>query len=75
MEAVFYLILERWREEGWAQVDELAGEPAEVDKRSVVRLVGSHDLALSVLLDMLRSRDDSIRFDGDEGTAGPEAEA
>ena len=63
VEAAFYLNLERWREERRAQADELVGQPAEVDHRAVIRIVGSHDLALSILLDILRNRQEDIKFD------------
>jgi molybdate-binding protein/DNA-binding transcriptional regulator YhcF (GntR family) len=62
IEAAFYLSLERWREERRAQADELIEGPSE-DNRPVLRIVGSHDLALSILLDLLRNKDDSVRFD------------
>ncbi len=63
VEAAFYLSLERWREERRAQADEIVKETAEQDKRHVIRIVGSHDLALSILLDLLRTRNEDIRFD------------
>ncbi len=63
LEAAFYLNLERWREERRAQADELTAEPEKVEDRSIIRIVGSHDLALSILLDILRNRAEGMKFD------------
>jgi molybdate-binding protein/DNA-binding transcriptional regulator YhcF (GntR family) len=62
LEAAFYLNLERWREERRAQAEELAAPPVS-GKEKVIRIVGSHDLALSILLDLLRNRDAELTFD------------
>jgi molybdate-binding protein/DNA-binding transcriptional regulator YhcF (GntR family) len=61
LEAAFYLSLERWREERKTA----AGEPLETpevkaDDR-VIRIVGSHDLALNILLDLLRQQEEGLR--------------
>ena len=56
LEAAFYLHLARWREErkGLAGV---AGDTAVTPKRpGTIRIVGSHDLALNILVDMVKHR-------------------
>jgi molybdate-binding protein/DNA-binding transcriptional regulator YhcF (GntR family) len=61
LEAAFYLSLERWREERKASagaVEEAGTAPPAGD---VIRIVGSHDLALNILLDLLRQRVDGLR--------------
>lgn len=63
VEAAFYLSLERWREEQRAQAEELAEAPPEEGPGNTIRIVGSHDLALSILLDILRNRDEDLHFD------------
>ena len=63
LEAAFYLSLERWREERRAQAEDLAETPSSAVKGRVVRIVGSHDLALSILLDIVRTRDAELTFD------------
>jgi molybdate-binding protein/DNA-binding transcriptional regulator YhcF (GntR family) len=62
MEAAFYLSLERWREERRTQAEELTVPPSSAAEK-VIRIVGSHDLALSILLDTLRNRDAGLSFD------------
>jgi molybdate-binding protein/DNA-binding transcriptional regulator YhcF (GntR family) len=63
VEAAFYLHLARWREERKAST----GTPAVITDRSVqintIRIVGSHDLALSMLLSLIKQRDDSLEFE------------
>jgi len=63
LEAAFYLSLERWREERRTQAEELAQPPSPEASGRVVRIVGSHDLALSILLDIIRTRDTELSFD------------
>ncbi len=61
LEAAFYLNLERWREERKIS----AGGPEEAASSEptsdVIRIVGSHDLALEILLDMLRQRVEGLQ--------------
>jgi molybdate-binding protein/DNA-binding transcriptional regulator YhcF (GntR family) len=63
LEAAFYLSLERWREER----QNAAGEPPEIpatrEDTSVIRIVGSHDLALNILLDLLRQREEGLSIE------------
>ncbi|MCJ7605334.1 MAG: GntR family transcriptional regulator [Dehalococcoidales bacterium] len=63
VEAAFYMSLERWREERRAQAEELVETPPVEEARNVIRIVGSHDLALSILLDILRNREENLHFD------------
>ncbi len=63
LEAAFYLSLERWREERQDNLEN-AGEPAANKKDSkVIRIVGSHDLALNILLDILRQQESELRIE------------
>ena len=63
VEAAFYLHLARWREERKASV----GTPAVIADSgaqiNTIRIVGSHDLALSMLLSLSKQRDDSLEFE------------
>jgi GntR family transcriptional regulator len=63
VEAAFYLHLARWREERKAST----GIPAVItdssERINTIRIVGSHDLALSMLLSLIKQRDDSLEFE------------
>jgi molybdate-binding protein/DNA-binding transcriptional regulator YhcF (GntR family) len=61
LEAAFYLHLERWREERQTAASEPAEAPAAKAESNVIRIVGSHDLALNILLDLLRQREEGLR--------------
>jgi molybdate-binding protein/DNA-binding transcriptional regulator YhcF (GntR family) len=61
LEAAFYLSLERWREERQFETKEPAGIPVSQQQDNVIRIVGSHDLALNILLDLLRQRVDGLK--------------
>jgi molybdate-binding protein/DNA-binding transcriptional regulator YhcF (GntR family) len=63
LEAAFYLSLERWREERQAEVKKPAEIPASKEENNVIRIVGSHDLALNILLDLLRQRVEGLQTD------------
>lgn len=58
LESAFYLHLARWREE--RQASGKVPEEAHSDKKrkKIIRIVGSHDLALNMLLSFLRQRED-----------------
>jgi molybdate-binding protein/DNA-binding transcriptional regulator YhcF (GntR family) len=60
LEAAFYLNLERWREERQATAEEPAKTPETRKDTNVIRIVGSHDLALNILLDLLRQREKNL---------------
>jgi molybdate-binding protein/DNA-binding transcriptional regulator YhcF (GntR family) len=51
-EAAFYLQLARWREERQKAADKLEDKPDAVVGRNAVNIVGSHDLALNILIDL-----------------------
>jgi molybdate-binding protein/DNA-binding transcriptional regulator YhcF (GntR family) len=61
LEAAFYLSLERWREERKisAKITEEAAAPGR--ESNVIRIVGSHDVALNILLDLLRQKVEGFR--------------
>jgi molybdate-binding protein/DNA-binding transcriptional regulator YhcF (GntR family) len=61
LEAAFYLSLERWREERQYETREPEGAPSSKHEGNVIRIVGSHDLALNTLLDLLRQRVEGLR--------------
>jgi molybdate-binding protein/DNA-binding transcriptional regulator YhcF (GntR family) len=61
LEAAFYLSLERWREERQFETKEPEGAPAAKPEGKVIRIVGSHDLALNILLDLLRQKVEGLK--------------
>jgi len=63
IEATFYLHLARWREEikTPAELPELKRGKAE--PRNIIRIVGSHDIALNLLVELLRQRKDGIKIE------------
>jgi molybdate-binding protein/DNA-binding transcriptional regulator YhcF (GntR family) len=56
LEAAFYLSLERWREERQSELNKPAETVAARKESNIIRIVGSHDLALNILLDLLRQK-------------------
>ena len=63
LEAAFYLSLERWREERQSEVNVPAKISTSQGEKNVIRIVGSHDLALNILLDLLRQRVEGLQTD------------
>jgi molybdate-binding protein/DNA-binding transcriptional regulator YhcF (GntR family) len=61
LEAAFYLSLERWREERQSEPRAPASTAASKRESDVIRIVGSHDLALNILLDLLRQRVEGLQ--------------
>jgi molybdate-binding protein/DNA-binding transcriptional regulator YhcF (GntR family) len=61
LEAAFYLSLERWREERQFEPREPADVSAPAEENKIIRIVGSHDLALNILLDLLRQRVEGLK--------------
>jgi molybdate-binding protein/DNA-binding transcriptional regulator YhcF (GntR family) len=61
LEAAFYLSLERWREERQFEPSQPADVAALEKEKNIIRIVGSHDLALNILLDLLRQRVDGLQ--------------
>jgi len=56
LEAAFYMSLERWREERQTAAAEPKKTEDQVVDSNVIHIVGSHDLALNILLDLFRQR-------------------
>jgi molybdate-binding protein/DNA-binding transcriptional regulator YhcF (GntR family) len=63
LEAAFYLNLARWREERQAAAEEPPEAPEDADPRNTIRIVGSHDLALNILIDLLKHREEGLRIE------------
>jgi molybdate-binding protein/DNA-binding transcriptional regulator YhcF (GntR family) len=61
LEAAFYLSLERWREERLFEPKKPEGIPVPPGKNNVIRIVGSHDLALNILLDLVRQKVEGLQ--------------
>ena len=61
-EAAFYLHLARWREERQSAVAKPAETPEISVSKDIVRIVGSHDLALNILVDLLKQRSDEVEI-------------
>jgi molybdate-binding protein/DNA-binding transcriptional regulator YhcF (GntR family) len=63
VEAAFYLHLARWREERKG-ITELPKEVIEINKKlGTIRIVGSHDLALNILVEMLKHNNKSLEIE------------
>jgi len=58
-EAAFYLHLARWREERKVTSDKPEEMPVKKTSKATIRIVGSHDLALNILVDLLKKRNDT----------------
>ena len=61
LEATFYLHLTRWREEKQTPYEVPEQEHGGTKNRNVIRIVCSHDLALNLLVDLLRKHSDGIK--------------
>jgi putative molybdopterin biosynthesis protein len=57
------LSLARWREERKTVADKTAGTPASLKGKNIMRIVGSHDLALNILIDLLRHREQGLQIE------------
>lgn len=63
LEAAFYLHLARWREER-KTITKAPEESAETSRKTpTIRVVGSHDLALSILVDLLKHKDKEVKIE------------
>lgn len=63
-EATFYLQLARWREERQKTEEKLGDQPKTGLSRNTINIVGSHDLALNILIDLFNkhtNRDTEIK--------------
>ena len=63
MEATFHLHLARWREEKQKPTEVAEQKNVLAESRNIIRIVGSHDLALNLLVDLLRQRSDGIEIE------------
>ena len=63
IEAAFYLHLARWREEKQTPAEKPARIQGSATGKDIIRIVGSHDLALNLLVDVLRQHSDEIEIE------------
>ena len=63
IEATFYLHIARWSEEIKTPTEVTEQKHGKAERRNIIRIVGSHDLALNLLVDLLRQRSDGIRIE------------
>jgi molybdate-binding protein/DNA-binding transcriptional regulator YhcF (GntR family) len=63
LEAAFYVHLARWREERLSTEEKSEGAPETGARENTIRIVGSHDLALNILIDLLKKHGDDIDID------------
>ena len=63
IEAAFYLSLERWREERQFEANKSVDMSVAPEVKNLIRIVGSHDLALNILLDLLRQKVEDIQIE------------
>ncbi len=62
LEAAFYLHLARWREER-KTLQEVPKDIRVVKKTRTIKIVGSHDMALNILVDMMKHRSPETEID------------
>ena len=63
IEAAFHLHLTRWREERKEKVEVLDNRDNKVDRRNTILIVGSHDLALNLLVSQLKHSNPEINIE------------
>jgi len=63
IEATFYLHLTRWREEKQTPTEVTERKHGGTEGSNAIRIVGSHDLALNLLVDLLRQHGDGIEIE------------
>ena len=63
LEAAFYLNLERWRQERQTIAGDTEAAASTAEAQNTVRIVGSHDLALSILIDLIKRREKGLRIE------------
>lgn len=63
LEAAFYLHLARWREERRSIAEKPESESKTSAKPNTIHIVGSHDLALTILTDLVKQRRDNVEFE------------
>ncbi len=62
VEAAFSLHLARWREERRVTAETFESRESRIDTRDTIRIVGSHDLALDLLVSRLKRRNPEINI-------------
>jgi molybdate-binding protein/DNA-binding transcriptional regulator YhcF (GntR family) len=62
IEANFYLQLARWREERQTTADKPAEMPAIAQDKNTIHIVGSHDMALNILVDLAKRDNDKLKI-------------
>ena len=62
IEATFYLQLARWREERLVAAEKPEETPDIAKDKDTIRIVGSHDMALTILVELVKKRDDKIKI-------------
>jgi len=63
LEAAFLLHLTRWREERRIRTDSPESEGSKADDENTILIVGSHDLALNILVSQLKERNPGLRIE------------
>jgi molybdate-binding protein/DNA-binding transcriptional regulator YhcF (GntR family) len=62
IEANFYLQMARWREERQSTASPPEATPPAVKDKDTILIVGSHDMALNILVDLVKRGDDKIKI-------------
>jgi len=62
IEADFYLQLARWRQERQAAVGTPEKTPENAIDKDTIRIVGSHDMALNILVDLAKRGNDKLKI-------------
>jgi molybdate-binding protein/DNA-binding transcriptional regulator YhcF (GntR family) len=62
IEADFYLQLARWRQERQAAESTPEKAPENVIDKDTIRIVGSHDMALNILVDLVKRDNDKLKI-------------
>jgi len=63
LEAAFYLHLSRWREERQSTAEKPVSESKTSVSPNAILIVGSHDLALTILTDLVKRHSDTLEFE------------
>jgi molybdate-binding protein/DNA-binding transcriptional regulator YhcF (GntR family) len=63
IEAAFNLHLERWREEKRTAIEVPEQRKDKAEGVNIIRIVGSHDLALNLLVNLLKQRGDGVKVE------------
>ena len=62
IEADFYLQMARWREERQSTAGTAEATPAAVKDKDTIHIVGSHDMALNILVDLAKRDNDKLKI-------------